>query len=392
MKIKRVFLIVMDSFGIGGASDAAAFGDEGSNTFLSVSRAENFAVPNLKKLGFYHIKGNGATADMEKPIGAYARVCERSHGKDTTIGHWEIAGIYSEDPLPTYPNGFPREIIEEFERRSGRKVLCNQPYSGVEVIADYGREHMETGALIVYTSADSVFQIAAHEDIVPVEELYRYCEIAREILVGKHSVGRVIARPFEGEYPFKRTSRRHDFSAVPPAKTMLDFLRDKGLDTVCVGKISDIFAGVGVSESIRTSGNDDGMRVTLELAEKDFSGLCFVNLVDFDMNFGHRRDIQGYADAVMRFDAWLPKLIAKMKSDDLLMIMADHGCDPGYQGTDHTRENVPLLIYGEGVNPVDLGIRETYADIAATVADIFETESSGVGESFLSEIQKEASR
>ncbi len=387
MKYKRVFLMVMDSFGIGGAWDAAAFGDEGSNTFLSVARAENFAIPNLAKLGFYHINGIGARPDMQTPMGAYARVCERSQGKDTTIGHWEIAGIYSEDPLPTYPDGFPKEIIEEFEHRSGRRVLCNQPYSGVKVIADYGREHMETGALIVYTSADSVFQIAAHESVVPVEELYRYCEIARKILVGKHCVGRVIARPFEGEYPFTRTSRRHDFSAVPPEKTMLDFLRDKGLDTVCVGKISDIFAGVGVSESIRTSGNDDGMRVTLELAEKDFTGLCFVNLVDFDMNFGHRRDIEGYANAVMRFDTWLPSFMEKMNDDDILMITADHGCDPGYTGTDHTRENVPLLIYGKGVKPVDLGVRDTYADIAATVADIFETEKPSTGESFLNEIQ-----
>ena len=235
MKYKRVFLMVMDSFGIGGAKDAAAFGDEGSNTFLSVSRAENFAIPNLAKLGFYHIDGIRAGASGEDPVGAYARVCERSHGKDTTIGHWEIAGIYSEDPLPTYPDGFPKEIIEEFEHRSGRRVLCNKPYSGVKGIADYGREHMETGALIVYTSADSVFQIAAHESVVPVEELYRYCEIAREILGGKHCVGRVIARPFEGAHPFARTSRRHDFSAVPPEKTMLDFLQDKGLATVCGG-------------------------------------------------------------------------------------------------------------------------------------------------------------
>ena len=387
MKYKRVFLMVMDSFGIGGAKDAAAFGDEGSNTFLSVSRAENFAIPNLAKLGFYHIDGIRAGASGEDPVGAYARVCERSHGKDTTIGHWEIAGIYSEDPLPTYPDGFPKEIIEEFEHRSGRRVLCNKPYSGVKVIADYGREHMETGALIVYTSADSVFQIAAHESVVPVEELYRYCEIAREILVGKHCVGRVIARPFEGAHPFARTSRRHDFSAVPPEKTMLDFLQDKGLDTVCVGKISDIFAGVGVSESIRTSGNDDGMRVTLALADRDFTGLCFVNLVDFDMNFGHRRDIAGYANAVMRFDAWLPRFMEKMNEDDILMITADHGCDPGYTGTDHTRENVPLLIYGKHIRPVNLGVRETYADIAATVADIFETERPRTGTSFLNEIQ-----
>ena len=388
MTYKRVFLIVMDSFGIGGASDAASFGDKGSNTFLSVSGAENFSVPNLEKLGFYHIEGNGGSAFADKPIGAYAHMAERSNGKDTTIGHWEIAGIYSKDPLPTYPDGFPAEILDEFERRTGRKAICNKSYSGVKVIADYGREHMETGALIVYTSADSVFQIAAHESLVPVEELYRYCEIAREILVGKHSVGRVIARPFEGEYPFARTSRRHDFSALPPEKTMLDYLREKDLDTICVGKISDIFAGVGVSECIRTSGNDDGMRVTLELADRDFTGLCFVNLVDFDMNFGHRRDIKGYADAVMRFDAWLSDFMPRMREDDLLIITADHGCDPGFVGTDHTRENVPLLVYGKGVKPQNLGFRETYADIAETIAENFETESSGFGKSFLGEIRK----
>ena len=388
MTYKRVFLIVMDSFGIGRASDAASFGDKGSNTFLSVSGAENFSVPNLEKLGFYHIEGNGGSAFADKPIGAYARMAERSNGKDTTIGHWEIAGIYSKDPLPTYPDGFPAEILDEFERRTGRKAICNKPYSGVKVIADYGREHMETGALIVYTSADSVFQIAAHESLVPVKELYRYCEIAREILVGKHGVGRVIARPFEGEYPFARTSRRHDFSALPPEKTMLDYLREKDLDTICVGKISDIFAGVGVSECIRTSGNDDGMRVTLELADRDFTGLCFVNLVDFDMNFGHRRDIKGYADAVMRFDAWLSDFMPRMREDDLLIITADHGCDPGFVGTDHTRENVPLLVYGKGVKPQNLGFRETYADIAETIAENFETESSGFGKSFLGEIRK----
>ncbi len=387
MKFQRVFLIVMDSFGIGGAADAGRFGDEGSNTLASLREVESFAVPNLEKLGLYAIDGvGGGTMAL---IGAYARVCERSEGKDTTIGHWEIAGIVSEHPLPTYPDGFPEEIISEFERRSGRKVICNKPYSGVPVIADYGREHLETGALIVYTSADSVFQIAAHESIVPVEELYRYCEIARKILVGEHGVGRVIARPFEGEFPFKRTSRRHDFSAVPPQKTMPDTLKEKGLDTICVGKISDIFAGVGVSESIRTSGNDDGMRVTMELVERDFRGLCFVNLVDFDMLYGHRRDVQGYADAVMRFDAWLGEFLPKMREEDLLMITADHGCDPAYRGTDHTRENVPLLLWCKGLVPNNLGVRSSFADIAATIADIFETEKPKSGESFLNEVQKE---
>ncbi len=387
MAFKRVFLIVMDSFGIGGAKDAAAFGDEGSNTFLTVSGAEGFDAPNLKRLGLYQIDGNGG-AETEA-VGAYARVEECSMGKDTTIGHWEIAGIVSETPLPTYPDGFPAEIIQEFERRSGRQVICNLPYSGTKVIADYGREHMETGALIVYTSADSVFQIAAHEAIVPVEELYRYCEIAREILVGEHGVGRVIARPFEGEYPFQRTARRHDFSAVPPKKTMLDHLAEKGLDTLCIGKISDIFAGIGVTESMRTSGNEEGMALTLETAQRDFHGLCFVNLVDFDMLYGHRRDIKGYADAVMRFDAFLPSLMSHLREDDLLMITADHGCDPGYAGTDHTRENVPLLIWYPGIEAKNLGVLHSYADIARTVEEIFGAEASAAGESFLNEIQKE---
>ncbi len=387
MKYKRIFLIVMDSFGIGGASDAASFGDEGSNTFLSVSRAEGFQIPNLERLGLIHAAG----LEGEAPIGAFARVSERSMGKDTTIGHWEIAGVVSKEPLPTYPEGFPDEVISAFERRTGRKVICNLPYSGTKVIAEYGREHMETGALIVYTSADSVFQIAAHEDIVPVEELYRYCEIAREILVGKHGVGRVIARPFAGEHPFARTPRRHDFSAVPPEKTMLDHLKDAGFDTLCVGKISDIFAGQGVSESTRTSGNDEGMALTLQLAKRDFTGLCFVNLVDFDMLYGHRRDVRGYADAVMRFDAWLPSFMEKMRAGDLLMITADHGCDPAFAGTDHTRENVPLLVFGEGVEAGDIGPLSSFADIAATIEENFGVAMTACGESFLNKIQKEGS-
>ena len=389
MKFKRIFLIVMDSFGIGGAADAAAFGDEGSNTLASLMTQEDFRVPNLARLGLYGIEGNAAEVYNGVPVGAYGRMRERSQGKDTTIGHWELAGICSEEPLPTYPNGFPEEIIREFERRTGRRVLCNLPYSGVKVIADYGREHVETGALIVYTSADSVFQIAAHEDVVPVEELYRYCEIAREILVGKHCVGRVIARPFAGEHPYVRTSRRHDFSAVPPQKTMLDRLMQAGFSTICVGKISDIFAGIGVSELIRTGGNDEGLAVTGAIAERDFTGLCFVNLVDFDMLYGHRRDIRGYAEAVMRFDAWLPSFTERMREDDLLIVTADHGCDPGYRGTDHTREDVPLLVYARGIRPANLGVRSTYADVAATVAENFATEAPPLGESFLLSITED---
>ena len=369
--IKRIFLMVMDSFGIGGAADAARFGDVGADTLGTLSRTADFSVPTLASLGLFNAWGQEPARRVDSPIGAYARVCEVSQGKDTTIGHWEIAGLRSDVPLPTYPDGFPAEIMREFERRCGRGTLCNKPYSGTQVIADYGREHLETGKLIVYTSADSVFPIAAHEDIVPTEELYRYCRIARELLVGEHCVGRVIARPFTGEWPFVRTANRHDFSAVPPGKTVLDLLSEAGLDTVCVGKISDVFAGVGVSETLRTSGNDDGMRVCTELLTRDFHGLCFVNFVDFDTLYGHRRDVRGYADAVMRLDAWLPSFMAGMHEDDVLMITADHGCDPDFAGTDHTRENVPLLIYGKQIKPVNLGALATYSDISATVADVF---------------------
>lgn len=383
---KRVFLLVMDSFGIGGAADAKAFGDEGSNTLASVAGTEGFSAPALASLGLFHIDGVGLLPDSGVSSGAYARVREMSKGKDTTIGHWEIAGIRSDIPLPTYPNGFPQALIREFEKRCGRGVLCNKPYSGTEVIRDYGREHMETGKLIVYTSADSVFQIAAHERVVPVEELYRYCRIARELLVGENLVGRVIARPFAGEWPYERTSRRHDFSAPPPGKTVLDLLSEAGYATIGVGKIGDIFAGVGVSESIRTSGNDEGMRVCEELLSRDFEGLSFVNLVDFDMLYGHRRDARGYAAAVMRFDAWLPAFLSGMRRDDLLMITADHGCDPNFSGTDHTREDVPLLVYGRKIRPVNLGTLSTYSDIAATIADYFGVSYSLNGSSFLGRI------
>ena len=383
---KRVFLLVMDSLGIGGAADAKAFGDEGSNTLASVAGTEGFSAPALASLGLFHIDGVGLLPDSGVSSGAYARVREMSKGKDTTIGHWEIAGIRSDIPLPTYPNGFPPALIREFEKRCGRGVLCNKPYSGTEVIRDYGREHMETGKLIVYTSADSVFQIAAHERVVPVEELYRYCRIARELLVGENLVGRVIARPFAGEWPYERTSRRHDFSAPPPGKTVLDLLSEAGYATIGVGKIGDIFAGVGVSESIRTSGNDEGMRVCEELLSRDFEGLSFVNLVDFDMLYGHRRDARGYAAAVMRFDAWLPAFLSGMRRDDLLMITADHGCDPNFSGTDHTREDVPLLVYGRKIRPVNLGTLSTYSDIAATIADYFGVPYSLNGSSFLGRI------
>ena len=382
MKTKRIFLMVMDSFGIGGAKDAERFGDPGSDTLGALIRVEGFVAPTLGSLGLFHIDGVDHSLAKGDPVGAYGRLSEQSEGKDSTIGHWEIAGIRSDDPLPTYPNGFPKEIVEEFERRTGRKMICNKPYSGTEVIKEYGKEHLETGALIVYTSADSVMQIAAHGDIVPLEELYRYCEIGREILTGEHCVGRVIARPFTGEWPFTRTPGRHDYSAVPPKTTVLDLLKANGFDMIAVGKINDIYAGVGISEAIRTSSNEEGMEVAQSLLARDFNGLCFVNFVDFDTSYGHRRNTQGYAEAVMKLDGWLAGFIANMREDDILMITADHGCDPTYAGTDHTRENVPVLVYGKEVKAVNLGTRESFSDVAATVADIFEIPYDLNGESF----------
>ena len=382
MKTKRIFLMVMDSFGIGGAKDAARFGDEGSNTLKSLMETEGFSAPTLGKLGLFHINGVEHDPKQEAPIGAYARVCEQSEGKDSTIGHWELAGIRSDEPLPTYPNGFPDDIIEEFERRTGRKVICNKAYSGTEVIKDYGLQQKETGALIVYTSVDSVMQIAAHTDLIPLKELYRYCEIAREMLSGEHAVGRVIARPFTGDYPYKRTSDRHDYSALPPKTTVLELLKNHGLETLAVGKINDIFAGVGISEAIRSGSNEEGMQVMTSLLGRDFRGLCFVNFVDFDTVFGHRRDTEGYVREVMKLDEWLEGFIRGLHDDDILMITADHGCDPNYKGTDHTRENVPVLVYGKEIKPVNLGERESFSDVAATIADIFEIPYDLNGESF----------
>lgn len=386
--MKRVFIIVLDSMGVGEAPDAYKWHDEGSNTLGAIRKSPKFNCPNLKNLGLFNIEGVGGGVDS--PLASFARMQEKSMGKDTTIGHWEIAGIISENPLPTYPNGFPDEIINEFEKQTGRKVLCNKPYSGTDVIRDYGEEHIKTGALIVYTSADSVFQIAAHEDVVPVKELYRYCEIARKILCGKHGVGRVIARPFAGEYPFVRTSNRHDFSLMPPKTTMLDLLKKNGYATISVGKIFDIFAGDGVSESNRTTGNDNGMQVTKEMQNRDFNGLCFVNLVDFDMKYGHRNDVDGYAEAMTRFDEFLGGFINDMKDDDALIITADHGCDPSTPSTDHSREYTPMLIYGKGIKSgVDLHTRSSFADISATVLNMFGVNQEDTfGKSFYKEVKK----
>ena len=390
MEKKRIFLIVLDSYGIGNAPDAEAFGDFGANTLKSISQDENYATPNMNKIGLANIDGVETLPKEERTMGAYGRLQEASKGKDTTIGHWEIAGIISEKPLPTYPNGFPKKLLDEFSRQTGRGVLCNLPYSGTEVIRDYGEEHLKTGALIVYTSADSVFQIAAHEELVPVEELYHYCEIARKLLTGEHGVGRVIARPFIGKAPdFQRTSNRHDYSLLPPKDTMLDAMLSAGYDTYGIGKISDIFAGKGIAHSQRIKNNVEGMERTIGMLDTDFTGLCFVNLVDFDMVYGHRNDISGYAKAATVFDEQLEIFMDKMKENDILMITADHGCDPGFKGTDHSRECVPFLAYGKLVKEnVNLGTRKTYADIAATILDILHVENNTDGTSFKAEIMK----
>lgn len=383
--MKRIFLIVLDSFGIGEMPDAAAFHDAGTNTIASCAKSPYFNLPNLGRLGLFNIDGVTVGEKVQDPTAAYARMTEASKGKDTTIGHWEIAGVQSPNPLPTYPQGFPEEILSEFSKRCGRGVLCNKPYSGTQVIQDYGKEHMETGSLIVYTSADSVFQIAAHEDIVPVETLYEYCHIAREILQGEHGVGRVIARPFIGEEGnFTRTPRRHDYSLVPPRDTMLDHIKNAGKDVLAVGKIYDIFAGAGITKYTYSTGNADGIEKMLSYMDEEFEGLCFVNLVDFDMLYGHRNDIDGYAKALSFFDEKLPSIMEKLKEEDVLMITADHGCDPGYTvSTDHSREYTPFLIYGKGIEPVNYGTRDTFADISATVLKLLDVAGESDGKSLL---------
>lgn len=379
--MKRVFLIVLDSVGIGEMPDAVAYGDEGSNTIKAASTSEYFSMPNMRKLGFFNIDGVDIGERETKPTGAVARMTEVSKGKDTTIGHWEIAGVISPSPLPTYPDGFPQEVLDEFSKRTGRGVLCNKPYSGTDVIRDYGEEHMKTGDLIVYTSADSVFQVAAHEDIVPIEQLYEYCQIARDMLKGEHGVGRVIARPFIGEPgKFERTSRRHDFSLQPPKTTMLDQLMENGFDVLSVGKIIDIFAEKGITEYVRTTSNEDGINKTLEYMKKDFNGLCFTNLVDYDMLYGHRNDVEGYAKALTYFDERLPELLAGLGEEDILMITADHGCDPITPSTDHSREYTPLVMYGAPVKAGEnYGTRESFSDIAATILSYFNVKQECAG-------------
>ena len=386
--MKRIFLIVLDSFGIGQMPDSGAFGDVGVNTLASCAATGQLHIPNMIAAGLGNIDGVDCLPKTDAPTGAYARLTERSMGKDTTIGHWEIAGIISPDPLPTYPQGFPEEILAPFRTATGRGILANAPWSGTAVIEKYGEEHMRTGDLVVYTSADSVFQIAAHEDIVPPEQLYEYCRIARNILQGKHGVGRVIARPFIGTPGnFKRTANRHDFSLEPPKATLLDAVKNAGLASIAVGKIYDIFAGNGITEHVYNQSNAHGMEHASHYAAKDFHGLCFVNLVDFDMNFGHRRDAAGYARALSEFDNWLGEFLPNMGDEDLVMITADHGCDPGYTATtDHTREYVPLLLLGKQVKPVNLGTRQSFADIAATAAQLLDVQLNTPGNSFAEDI------
>ena len=387
--MKRIFLIVLDSFGVGAMLDAASFGDVGVNTLASCATSQYLNIPNMIAAGLGNMDGVSCLPKVANPTGAFCRLSERSMGKDTTIGHWEIAGLVSPDPLPTYPDGFPEEVLEPFRAATGRGVLANAPWSGTAVLDEFGEEHMRTGDLIVYTSADSVFQIAAHEDIVPPEQLYEYCRMARKILQGKHGVGRVIARPFvgTGKGNFQRTANRHDFSLEPPKETLLGAVKAAGLASIGVGKIYDIFAGQGTTEHVYNQSNANGMEHTDNYAKKDFHGLCFVNLVDFDMVYGHRRNIDGYAQALTEFDAWLGDFLPTLGEDDLVMITADHGCDPGYTATtDHTREYVPLLVLGKAVKPVNLGTRHGFCDIAATIADLLGVTFDTPGTSFAAEI------
>ena len=369
----RIFLIVLDSFGIGEEPDAAEYGDFDVNTIRACATSKYFDMPNMGAMGLFNIDGVDCRPAVAAPTAAFARCQEASKDKDTTIGHWEIAGVISPKPMPKFPDGFPQEFLDAFSKRVGRGVICNKPYSGTQVINDYGDEHVKTGDLIVYTSADSVFQIAAHEEVVPLETLYEYCHIAREMLQGDLGVGRVIARPFVGSNGnYTRTPHRHDYSLEPPKTTMLDQLKAAGKDVLGVGKIRDIFEGKGLTEFVFTEGNADGIDKTLAYMDKDFDGLCFVNLVDFDMLYGHRRDIDGYAKALNYFDTKLPEMVAKLNDDDIIMMTADHGCDPSYQKTtDHTREYIPFIMYGKNVKPGNRGTRSTFADIGATVLDYF---------------------
>ncbi|MCK8816596.1 phosphopentomutase [Natroniella sulfidigena] len=389
-EIKRIALIVLDSVGVGALPDAEKFGDQGVATLPNLAQeVGGVNLPNLQQFGLGNIVEIEGVDPEEAPQAAFGKMAEASNGKDTTTGHWELAGLLSSDPFPTYPDGFPEEVMEEFHQAIGKGSLGNKPASGTVIIEELGEKHLETAKPIVYTSADSVFQIAAHEDIIPIEELYDMCQKAREILTGDHAVARVIARPFIGELgDFTRTSRRKDFSLQPPAKTVLDYLKEADKEVVGVGKIDNIFADQGITQAVHTDNNMDGVDKTLDyLKELDQEGIIFTNLVDFDQKYGHRRDAAGYAQALQEFDQRLPELISALNEDDLLILTADHGCDPTHKGSDHTREYVPLLVYGKQVKAgIDLGTRETFSDIAATISDIFEVEKTDNGVSFKEEI------
>ncbi|MEN6521180.1 MAG: phosphopentomutase [Armatimonadota bacterium] len=389
MKISRAIIIVLDSLGVGELPDAANYGDAGSNTLGHIASAVGgLNLPNLERLGLGNIiKVDGVSA-VSHPLACYGKMAERSAGKDTTIGHWELAGIITRQPFPIYPNGFPQDVLDQFEKETGRKALGNIPASGTEIIERLGAEHLKTGRPIVYTSADSVFQIATHEDIVPVDELYRWCMIARRILTGPHAVARVIARPFAGKPgSFSRTPRRRDFSLPPLEETLLDFVEKEGGEVLGIGKIEDIFAGRGVTRAIHAAGNADITEETIHAVESRTSTLIFTNLVDFDMRYGHRNDPEGYAAALEAFDLEIPRLLTALEKGDLLIMTADHGCDPTTPSTDHSREYVPLIVLGPGLNTgIDLGVRETFSDVAVTVAEALSLPPMKNGKSFLREI------
>ncbi|MBP7175731.1 MAG: phosphopentomutase [Thermoclostridium sp.] len=389
--MKRVIMIVLDSVGVGELPDSKAYGDEGSNTLGHIAAAvKGFQLPNLQKLGLANIDGLqlGTITREDSPTGAYGKMAEQSAGKDTTTGHWEISGIILRQPFPVYPKGFPKELMDAFEKRIGRKTLGNKPASGTVIIEELGDEHVKTGFPIVYTSADSVFQIAAHEDIIPIEKQYEICSAARDMLAGEHGVGRVIARPFTGESgSYSRTSRRKDFSMTPPGDTILNVLHNNGFEVRAVGKIEDIFNGSGITSAVHTRSNTEGVDKTLQWMDEDFEGLLFTNLVDFDMYFGHRNNVEGYAKALMEFDDRLPEILSRLKQEDILVITADHGCDPTTESTDHSREYVPLLVAGSQVRTgKNLHIRSTFADIAKTIGEYFDIQNDLCGESFLQQI------
>ena len=389
--MSRVIWMVIDSVGIGALPDSQKFGDVNVDTLGNIVRScKGIKIPNMIKLGLANIEGVDSLENIESPIGCYGRCSEVSKGKDTTTGHWEMTGVLVETPFKTFENGFPKDIIEEFERRSNRKVIGNKPASGTAILDELGEQHMNTGEVIVYTSADSVFQIAAHEEIVSLDELYKMCEIAREIMMGDNAVARIIARPFIGKPgAFERTSNRRDYSLSPFEDTVLDNIKNSNLDVIGVGKIEDIFNKQGITEAIHTHDNMDGVNQTINYMKKETKGLIFTNLVDFDSKYGHRRDVEGYKNALEEFDARIPEILENMNDDDVLIINSDHGNDPTYKGTDHTREYIPVLVYGKNLKSgLNLGTRNSFADIGATVADILNVEMPKHGQSFKNEIMK----